>query len=200
MGAIEDPPRPAAAAFEAVQQNDAERLRALLRRDPGCASARNEQGDSLLLVAAYTGRRDLFETILEAGAAVDIFEASALGLADRAAALADQDPSRVRAYSRDGWTPLHLASFFGHRDLARLLIERGADVDARSRSTRFARDNTPLHAAAANGQTAVAELLLEHGADCNARDGSGFTPLGLAAANHNDLLVLALLERGARVS
>jgi ankyrin repeat protein len=200
MGATEQTPRPETAAFAAAQRGEAESLRALLRRNPGWAGARNEQGDSLLLVAAYAGRPELSAIILEAGATADIFEASALGLADRAAALAAEDPSRVRAYSHDGWTPLHLAAFFGHRELARMLIERGADVNARSRSTRFARDNTPLHAAAANRQTAVAELLLERGADVNARDGSGFTPLGLAAAGHNDLLVMTLLERGARVS
>jgi ankyrin repeat protein len=105
----------------------------------------------------------------------------------------------VNAYSHDGWTPLHLASFFGHEEVAKILLARGADVNARSRSTRFAKENTPLHAAAANRQVGVAEVLIAHGADVNARDGGGFTPLALAAGGKNDVLVVILLEKGAQV-
>lgn len=200
MSETETAPPPEAALFEALQRGDTTRVAELLRAHPEWANARNRDGDSALLVAAYSGRREGFEALLAAGAAVDVFEASALGLTGRVETLLGEDPERARAYSHDGWTPLHLASFFGHRDLAALLLARGADVNARSRSTRFARENTPLHAAAANARTAVAEVLLERGADVNARDGSGFTPLALAANSKNDLLVLMLMERGARIS
>ena len=111
----------------------------------------------------------------------------------------DADPALVNAYSDDGWTPLHLASYFGHEEIVGLLLDRGAAIDARSRSTRFAKENTPLHAAAANRRTRVVEILLERGADVNARDGSGFTPLALAANGKDDLLVVMLLEKGGQV-
>jgi ankyrin repeat protein len=200
MDGTEGGERPEAALFEALQKGEAERVAELLREHPGWVDARNDEGDTPLLVAVYAGRRDLSDLLLRAGAGIDVFEAAAAGLTGRVAELLDEDPSRARAYSHDGWTPLHLASFFGHREVAALLLERGAAIDARSRSRRFARENTPLHAAAANRQTAVAELLLERGADVNARDGSGFTPLGLAANSRNDLLILMLLERGASVA
>jgi uncharacterized protein len=189
---------PEAEIFAAVQVGETEKLKELLEKHPEWVNAKNESGDSLLLVAAYGGRREMFEMLLQRGAGVNLFEASALGLGDRVSALLEQDPAAVHSYSHDGWTPLHLAAFFGHEAAARLLIAGGADVNARSRSERFARSNTPLHAAAANRQTAVAELLVTHGADVNARDGSGFTPLGLAASNKNDLMVIMLLERGAQ--
>ena len=48
--------------------------------------------------------------------------------------------------SHDGWTPLHLAAFFGKLDAARLLLNKGAAVNARSTN---AMQNMPLHAAAA---------------------------------------------------
>jgi len=67
-----------------------------------------------------------------------------------------------------------------------------------SESPAFARSSTPLHAAAANRQVDVAELLLARGADVNAKDGSGFTPLALAANSKNDVMVLVLLEHGAQ--
>jgi ankyrin repeat protein len=44
----------------------------------------------------------------------------------------------------------------------------------------------------------VARLLVERGADVNAKDGHGFTPLALAANSKSDLLMLLLLEHGAR--
>lgn len=189
---------PEAEVFEAIGKGEAERVKALVEAHPAWVNARNENGDSPLLAAAYAGRRDIFEMLLEKGAAVNLFEAAASGLGDRVASILEQDPAAVNSYSHDGWTPLHLAAFFGHAGIAARLIARGADVNARSRSERFALSNTPLHAAAANRQVAVAELLLAHGADVNARDGSGFTPLGLAAGSKSDLMILLLLERGAR--
>jgi ankyrin repeat protein len=186
--------------FGALNTGDTERFKRLLGEHPDLANARNENGDSLLLAAAYLGRRDLFELLIRSGAGVSLFEAAAVGLLDRVRDGIEEDPARVNAYSHDGWTPLHLASFFGHAEVATLLLDRGADVNARSKSTRFARENTPLHAAAANRQIGVAEVLISHGADVNARDGSGFTPLALAANTRNDLLVVILLEKGALIA
>lgn len=186
--------------FTAVAIGDRDRLKTLLEARPDLVNARNEEGDSLLLTAAYSGRKDVFELLLEKGAGVNVFEASALGLSDRVGEFLGADPSLANTYSHDGWTPLHLASFFGRREVASVLLAHGADVNARSRSTRFAKENTPLHAAAANKQIALAELLLAHGADVNAKDGSGYTPLALAASGKNDLLVVILLEKGALVT
>jgi ankyrin repeat protein len=190
--------KPEEEIFAAIERGDAARVEALLREDPGLLHARNERGDSVLLTAVYCGRRELLERLLALGAGVSLHEAAALGLVDRARAHLDADPGGISAHSHDGWTPLHLAAFFGHRELAAFLLDRGADVNARSTSERFAKSNTPLHAAAANRQVEVARLLVERGADVNARDGSGFTPLALAANSKSDLLMLLLLEQGAR--
>jgi len=184
--------------FGVLMTGETERFKQLLDERPDLVNARNENGDSLLISAAYMGRRDLFELLLEKGAGVSLFEASAVGLVDRVQEQVEKDPAVVNAYSHDGWTALHLASFFGHKDVASLLLARGADVNARSKSTRFAKENTPLHAAAANRQVDVAEILIAHGADVNAKDGSGYTPLALAANSKNDLLVVILLEKGAQ--
>jgi uncharacterized protein len=186
--------------FTAVEQGRTERVAELLRDHPELVNARHEAGHSLLLAAVYAGRKPVFELLLAQGAGVDLFEACALGLADRVTAHLDRDGELLHAYSHDGWTALHLAAFFGHREVARLLLERGAEVNARSRNTTFGRENTPLHAAAANRRTEVARLLIEAGADVNARDRSGLTPLALAAGTHNDLLMLDLLDKGARAS
>jgi ankyrin repeat protein len=187
-----------AALFAAIDRGDRARVEELVLGDAACLNARNERGDSALLAAAYLGRRDILDLLLEQGAEVGLFEASALGLEAAAAALLESAPEAIHAYSHDGWTALHLAAFFGHRGVAALLLDRGADVNARSRNTRVARDNTPLHAAAANRRVDVAELLVARGADVNARDGSGFTPLALAANSRSDMMMLLLMENGAR--
>ncbi len=191
--------QPEVEIFGALVTGDNAKFRRLLEEHPEIVNARNETGDSLLLAAAYAGRRDLFDLLLEKGAGVSLFEAAAAGLVDRVQDQIDGDPALVNAYSHDGWTPLHLASFFGHKEVVNLLLARGADVNARSKSSRFAKENTPLHAAAANKQVGVAEILIAHGADVNAKDGSGYTPLALAANSRNDLMVVILLEKGAQV-
>jgi ankyrin repeat protein len=189
---------PQAELFVAVERGDAGRVDALLADHPELLPITNARGDSLLIAATYQGRRGVLDVLLRRGAHATLHEAAAAGLADQARARLDARPMDVAAYSHDGFTPLHLAAFFGHQELARLFLDRGADVNARSRNDTFAPSNTPLHAAAANRQVDVAALLLERGADVNARDGRGFTPLALAANSKSDLLMLMLLERGAR--
>ena len=62
---------------------------------------------------------------------------------------------------------LHVAATRGEDDVARLLIARGADVDARN-----VQGSTPLHGAAANGHTSTVELLIAAGVDRTIRDGT----------------------------
>ena len=62
------------------------------------------------------------------GAIVDVFAAAHLGMLDRLRELVERDPSLVHARGGDGKTPLHYASTVA---MARYLVERGADVNAR---------------------------------------------------------------------
>lgn len=184
-----------AALLVAVKAGDADALRAVLARDPAAAHARG--GDSPLLVALYHGRRDLAELLRAHGRRPDAFEAAALGDAERLRAVLDAEPAASTALSSDGWTALHLAAFFGHADAMRLLLERGADPNARSTS---AMANTPLHAVLA-GPAGVAgvRLLVDAGADVNARQHGGYTALQ-AAAQHGAIDIIdLLLDAGADV-
>ena len=71
-----------------------------------------------------------------------------------------------------GGTALSSAALFGHTEIVALLLEAGADVNARNQD-----GGTPLHSAAFLGQYEAAKLLLENGADINIRNGDGGTPL-----------------------
>src|SRR5262249_62027581 len=74
---------PEAEIFGALTTGRIDRVRELLDERPDLINARNESGDSLLLAAAYTGHRDLFELLLAKGAGVSLFQAAAVALSER---------------------------------------------------------------------------------------------------------------------
>jgi cytohesin len=90
-----------------------------------------------------------------------------------------------------GFTLLHYAAMDGRHEIAKLLLEHGADPNIQDNNGR-----TPLHWAAWKGHLEVVELLLEHGADPNVQDYGGMTPLHYAATGHLEVVEL-LLEHGA---
>lgn len=183
--------------IEAIRTGDVARVNELLDRDPALAATKNENGVSVVLLATYYGRKEIAEALLERGAPLDIFEASAVGRSDRVEELLKERPELVHEYADDGFTPLGLAAFFCHTAVARLLIERGADPNAASRNTQRV---TPLHSAVSRRQTLIAEMLLSRGADPNARQQSGVTPLHQAAHNAHAEMVRLLLSHGAEVN
>lgn len=90
-----------------------------------------------------------------------------------------------------GATPLHVAAWAGEAEVASVLVEAGASVEART-----VYGHTPLHLAASGGQADVVEVLLKAGADVQAVDGQGFSPAHLAARRGRTPVVLRLLEAG----
>jgi ankyrin repeat protein len=90
---------------------------------------------------------------------------------------------------------LHYASEKGKKDVCKLLLDCGADVNAKDNSGR-----TSLHRAAASGHKDVCELLIKHGANVNAKTIGSTSPLHFAAAKgHADVCEL-LLDHGADVN
>lgn len=150
---------------------------------------------SEILDALYAGDESRVAVLLAEDPELDVFEAAALGRTELVAARLDAAPALAAAFGPGGFTPLHLAAFYRHPEMARLLVERGAPVDAVARNEELV--VTPLHSAAAARETDTAELLLAHGADANARQRGGFTPLHAAAQHGDERLVDLLLAYGA---
>jgi len=96
---------------------------------------------------------------------------------------------------RGGVTPLHLAAATDFHDAAKLLIERGAPVNARTTT-----DFTPLHWAASRDAAETVTLLIEHGGNVNAKAKSGITPLHWAASKNAPQAIKALIAAGADLS
>lgn len=141
---------------------------------------------SELLQAVYEGNHARVDELLAGDPELDVFEAAAVGRTERLHELLDDEPALANAWADDGFQPLGLSSFFGHVEAARLLVERGAEVNSASRNEMKV---MPLHSAVATGEPEaryeLAKLLLEHGADPNARQQDDFTPL-MAAEHHGD--------------
>jgi ankyrin repeat protein len=139
----------------------------------------DDAGMTPLQWIAATGRyKDVCGYLITQGAnaeSSDIFSACSYGDLAAVKKLLDEDPSLVAARLRAGpgvptlWigtTPLHIASVRGETDIAMLLIQRGADVNARAGEAQ----TLPLHGAAACGHIAVARALVDAGADLRSRD------------------------------
>jgi ankyrin repeat protein len=182
----------------AVEKGETATVRHHLTADPSLVSARNPEGVSAIAIAAYWSRGEVLSMLLEAVPDLDLWEASITGNVDRIRDLVEQDPGLTGERSPDGFTALHLATFFGHEAAARFLVDRGADVLAR---TSNALANQPIHAAVAGsdaeGRLACARVLLDAGALPNELQSGGFTPLMSAAQNGDRALVDLLLDRGA---
>jgi ankyrin repeat protein len=156
---------------------------------------------SELMQAVYRGDEERVGELLAAEPELDVFEAAAVGRTDRLRELLDEDPALANAWADDGFQPLGLASFFGHADAVRFLLERGAVPNSASRNEMRV---MPLHSAAAaddpEARYEIAKLLLDHGADPNARQQDEFTPLMAAEQHGDERLRLLLIEHGAKAA
>jgi ankyrin repeat protein len=177
--------------IDAAKAGDLGKVRGLLQENFLLASQRGSTGESALMAALYRGHAEIVAALIDTGAEIDVFAAAATGrTADLRRTL---NESTVNAYAYDGWTPLHLAAFFGHAESVRLLLAAGAKVDAVSDNTL---KNTPLHAATAGRHAEVALTLLHAGANPAAVDSGGYTPAQIATQNGLETVVAAIASSG----
>ena len=117
------------------------------------------------------GDLEIARLLLSRGATCDLAVACALGEIERVRQMLDAQPARIGEMRPSGRRPLSAAIEGGHHEIARLLLERGANPN-------WAEPTAPkgraLHSAARAGQLWLVQLLLAHGADPNSDiDSSG---------------------------
>ncbi|PYU82776.1 MAG: hypothetical protein DMG50_10350 [Acidobacteria bacterium] len=180
--------------FKVMQARDMAAVKRMLAAEPQLASARNEKGQSALLLAVYSGNQELCDMLLAQGVPLELHEGAALGQLERVKQLVEKEPSQAESYSPDGFPVIALTAVFGHLEVAEYLFAKGADINAvATNGTGY----NALTGAVAGGHTAIVAWLLENGADPNYRYGAGYSPLLTAAANGHLGILSILLAGGA---
>ncbi|MDF2814353.1 MAG: ankyrin repeat protein [Paenibacillus sp.] len=185
--------------IEAVKINNVDKVAELINRDASLVNSSNPNGETAVLMAAYYRANEIKELLINNGAELNIFEAAAVGDTARVRELLHQAPSLIASYNTDGFTPLGLASHFGNEETVKLLLDQGAEVNARSKDGNL--NNMALHAAIAGNHERVADILIQNGADVNARcEGKwrmGWGPLHVAGYFGRVSIIRLLLEHSA---
>lgn len=151
-------------------------------------------GVSPLMQALYHRAEKVAAWLRDQAIEFSIHEAAALGDTGALARIVGAEPGTVSAEAADGFTPLHLAAFFGRPKAVTFLVATGADPDAVAGNPTRVR---PLHSAAASRNAATVHAVLKGRPDVNAQQAGGFTALHAAALHGNEAMVDLLLGAGA---
>ncbi|MEX2236700.1 MAG: ankyrin repeat domain-containing protein [Dehalococcoidia bacterium] len=163
---------PALTVFEAAALGDVERLAELIAGSPDLKDSYTPDGHSVLGLACFFGQLEAARLLLRSGADANAVSRNEMGV-----------------------SAIHAASAADRSDIVALLIESGADVNARQQ-----RDFTALHAAAQHGNAEMARMLLEAGADSGAVTNEGKAAADLAAQHgHDEVLTLVTLRTEGKV-
>ena len=167
-----------------VTAGDAPAVRRLLQKPDGRLGLDNpscEYGRTPLLEAVSPDSPDIFEALLEAGAATEardsygrtaLILAAAWGRASMVQALVAAGAALEAEGTYDGRRPLHIAAKYGRTSNVEALVAAGAAVEAEDWGGR-----RPLHFAAMRGHASIVEALLAAGASLDAHDKEGWRPL-----------------------
>ncbi|KAK7489803.1 hypothetical protein BaRGS_00018985 [Batillaria attramentaria] len=183
---------------------------------------RDEEGNTLLHVAADTGDLDVVKIAVKSGASLTARNNKGQNPPQLAAKRRKRDKKTWRGYAflkacrsgdqntvkvllctsvsvhdRDmsGSTPLHVACETGKTDIGILLISLDADVNVKNNN-----GDTPLHFACFHGNRETALLLIQHHADVNVKGNDGCTPLHCACFIGNTQTALLLIQHHADVN
>ncbi len=219
----------------AAAAGDLNKVRALIEADPTLLESKGNDGFTPLISACFATQVAVANFLIDKGANVNAknnWGGTPLYLATKNFDLMQRliaKGAEVNVKAFGNFTPLHQAASSGNLKVAKLLIDHGADLNARGgegtvlhriinrksksngemaklllesgvRLQEFSFGNTELHLAAMKGLSDMARVLVEHGADVNAVNGYGHTPLYYAAKHGYRSLADILIAAGAKKS
>jgi ankyrin repeat protein len=177
----------------AVGSGEAEAVAALLALGADVDARDSGYDQTALMFAARSGNADIARLLLEAGADIEartrigpeprwVLPNSVPGFSFGVGIVRGGLPEDrgMRRFQSGGMSPLLYAAREGHTDLAALLLDAGADIDAPE-----ANGIAPLLLAVSNERPATARLLIERGADLDGQDWYGRSPLWSAVNVRN---------------
>ncbi|MCS0591387.1 ankyrin repeat domain-containing protein [Massilia norwichensis] len=170
--------------FRAVQMDDAATVKSLLAAGVNPNQQNPVGGEPALVLAAREGSMRVLRVLLDHpriqidAPAINGNTALMMAAFKRNRAAAEALVARGAAVNRPGWTPLHYAAASGDEDIARLLIKRGAKIDALSPPASGS--YTPLMMAAREGHPDMVAFLTEQGANPKLANSEGLTAAQIA--------------------
>ena len=153
---------------DAARSGDVNKVSELI--DDGVSiNAFDDKGETPLIIAILESRLSVVDIIIEYGA-------------------------DIRARNRGGFTALHAASYVGNSEIARKLLDEGADVNDQDNKAGV----TALSVAAEEGYSGVAQVLIDFGANLEASERNGYTPLSRALWRGQTEVATVLQKSGAK--
>lgn len=192
------------ALFDASEKGYEDIVELLLRNKAAILDDQPDSRDRALHAAIENGHGSIVKLLVFAGANIEaknrkdcnaIHIASREGFLDIVVFLLDNRPDLIDSRHGHGTTALMLAIAYSHETVARILLERGGNVEFQCKIYGNA-----LAQASSHGPTSLAMLLLDKGSNVNARNIFQTTALHVACRGGYVDLVKLLLERGAKIN
>jgi ankyrin repeat protein len=180
--------------YDLLKSRKTDELIAELKKDPQLLTFSDSRGATLLMLSFYFRNQELSDYILSQRKPVDIFEAVIAGDLDASKKFLAATKDILNTYSRDGFTPLGFAAFFNRPDIAKFLLDQGADPNIASNNNFKV---APIHSSVAARSFDITKMLLDKGASPDAQQQNDVTALHESAHNNTPDIARALLKAGA---
>lgn len=197
LAACNEPPQPTINLYRAIHTGDLDQIKRHIYWGTDVNSP-DPDGDYPLHVAARRGRVVIAQHLLDSGADPNAFNLG--GATPLRVALENGKTQVAQVLVKKGAADDPQALFFDlvrdgvtDRDSLKLLLERGADIDARD-----GKGDAAIHIAVRNNQVLLVKRLIDQRADLNQPNDEGRTPLQIAAINQNRDITKELERNGAR--
>jgi ankyrin repeat protein len=185
----------------AVLNGDVKTVEQFLARDPGLLYARDVNGQSVYLLAAYADQPALMSLFESKGLALDVYEATAAGKLERFHQLLRPAPGMVNMPNLAGDTPLHVAALCHRSEMIENAITYGPDFAVRNPKRKSSTAaHLGLQSSPKDAAEAIAFAMIGNGLDPNLANADGDTILHCAARTGYPRVIRLLLEKGASTS
>jgi ankyrin repeat protein len=185
----------------AVLNGDVTTVEVFLSHDPAVLYARDVNGQSVYLLAAYANQPMVMGLFESKGLALDVYEAAAAGKVDRFNQLLRPAPGTVNMPNLAGDTSLHVAALCHRSEVIENAITYGPDFTARNpKRKNSTAAHLSLQSSPKDSAEAMAFAMIGNGLDPNLANADGDTILHCAARTDFPRVIRLLLQKGASAS
>jgi len=181
----------------AVLAGDVKTVERFLSKDASLRYARDANGQSVYLLAAYAAQPAVMKLFEDKGLVLDVYEAAAGGKLDRVMEFLRPAPGLVKMPNTAGDTPVHVAALCGRSEVIENMIAYGPDFALRNPNRKNA---TAAHLGLQSASQAAAEsmafAMIGNGLDPNLADAEGNTILHGVAHTGYPRVIRLLLQKG----